>query len=315
MKIYLITSNPSVSDAMKTELEKMGDFVVINGQKMTTEEVLLKASDAEILIAGSSGIEKISKGIFQGLKRLKMVATLTVGLAWVDMEAARECGVTVCNVKGANAESVAEHAWGMILDLAKRITEFDRDVRNKDAYKFAEYTGKEVYGKTIGIIGLGDIGKKIAGIAKGFNMRVIGINKNRGSVDGIELVEMDTLLKESDVIVVCVPLTDKTTNLISDKEIAQMKSGVILVNPAMEPVTNKEAVLRGLESGKIFGFGIETEIMQPIPKNSPYFKHSRIIVTPHNAFNTEDANVQTYKLAVENVRAFISGKPQNVANK
>lgn len=312
MKIYLITSNPSISDAMKSDLEKLGELIVINAQKMTAQEVIARAGDAEILIAGSSGIEKISREMLQGMKKLKMIATLTVGVAWLDMEATKELGVTVCNIKGANAESVAEHAWGMILDLAKRITEFDRDSRNKGAFRFADYTGKEVYGKTIGIIGLGDIGTKIARIASGFNMRVLGLNKSKKPVKGVELVDKEKLLKESDVIVTSVPLNDETTGMISDKEIALMKRGVILINPAMEPITDKEAVLRGLESGKIFGFGIETEIMKPIPPDSPYFKHSRIVVTPHNAFNTEDANTNSYELAVANVKAFITGKPRNI---
>lgn len=312
MKIYLITSNPTISNAMKCELEKLGELIIINAQKMSADEVIAKASDAEILIAGSSGVEKISREMMEGLKKLKMVTTLTVGVAWVDIEAAKELGVKVCNIKGANAESVAEHAWGMILDLAKRITEFDRDSRNKGAFKFADYTGKEVYGKTIGIIGLGDIGKKVARIAKAFNMRVLGLNKSKQPVEGVELVEKETLLKESDVIVTTVPLTPKTINLISDKEIRLMKDGVILVNPAMEPITDKEAILKGLESGKIFGFGIETEIMKPVSKDSPYYKHARVVVTPHNAFNTEEANWKSYDLAVENVKAFIVGKPQNV---
>ncbi len=181
MKIYLITSNPTISDAMKDYLERLGELVVINAQKMTTSDVIIKASDAEILIAGSSGIERISKEMLQGLKKLKLIVTLTVGVAWVDIEAAKELGIRVCNIKGANAESVAEHAWGMILDLAKRITEFDRGVRNKGDYKFADYTGKEVYGKTIGIIGLGDIGSKVARIAQGFNMKVLGFNRSGNS--------------------------------------------------------------------------------------------------------------------------------------
>lgn len=312
MKIYLITSNPIISDAMKDELAKVGELTVINAQKLTAQEVISKAGDAEILIAGSSGIEKVSREMLQGMKKLKMIATLTVGVAWLDMEATKEFGVTVCNIKGANAESVAEHAWGMIIDLAKRITEFDRDTRNKGAYKFADYEGKEIYGKTIGIIGLGDIGTKIARIAKGFDMRILGFNKSGKPVKGVEVVDLKTLLQESDVVVTSVPLTSETTNMISDKEIALMKDGVILVNPAMEPITNKEAVVKAVESGKIYGFGIETEIMKPVPKNSPYFSNPRILVTPHNAFNTADANIKSYDLAISNVKAFISGKPQNV---
>lgn len=312
MKIYLITSNPQIWGKMKDDLDHLGEVTVIHAQKLTAQQVIEKSGDANILIAGSSGIEKISEELLMGMKNLKMIATLTVGLAWVDVATATKLGITVCNIKGANAESVAEHAWGMILDLSKRITEFDRDVRNKGAYKFGEYIGKEVYGKTLGIIGLGDIGQKVARIAAAFDMEILGYNRSKKSVRGIKQVNLETLLKQSDIIITCVPLTDETKGMISDKEISLMKDGVILVNPAMEPITDKESVLKALEKGKIYGFGIETEIMKPISPDDPYLKHPRILVTPHNAFNTEDANRKSYELAIENVKAFIKGKPQNV---
>lgn len=297
---------------MNEELQELGELDIINAQKMTVQDVITKAGDAEILIAGSSGIENITKDLLTGLKKLKLIVTLTVSVAWVDIDAAKKLGIKVCNIKGANAESVAEHAWGMILDLTKRITEFDRDLRNKGAYKFADYTGKEVYGKTIGILGLGDIGKKVARIAKGFDMKVLGVNRSGRSVEGVEMVDKETLLKESDVVVTCVPLTEETRELISEKEIALMKNGAILINPALEAITNKKVVIKAVEDGKLFGFGIETDIMKPVLPDDPYLKHPRILVTPHNAFNTEDANRKSYELAVANVKAFISGNPQNV---
>lgn len=307
MKIYLITSNPVIGDVLKVDLEKAGDFKIIDGQKLTAQEVIEKAGDAEILIAGSSGLEKISEELLSGLPNLKYISTLTVGLAWVDIESVKKHGVKLSNVKGANSESVAEHTWAMILDLSKRVTEFDRDVRNKNAFRFAEYTGKEVFGKTIGIIGLGDIGQKVARIAKAFNMNVLGVNKSNKEVEGVKLVNLDTLYKESDIIAICTPLTPETENLISDEAVSKMKDGVIIVNSAMEKITNKESVFKGLEGGKIFGFGIETEISQPADPS--YLNHPRIIVTPHNAFNTEDANKKTYEMAVENVMKFIEGNP------
>lgn len=310
MKIYLITSNPVIGDVLKIDLEKAGDFKIIDGQKLTAQEVIEKAGDAEILIAGSSGLEKISDELLSGLPNLKYISTLTVGLAWVDLEAVKKHGVKLSNVKGANSESVAEHTWAMILDLSKRVTEFDRDVRNKNAFRFAEYTGKEVFEKTIGIIGLGDIGQKVARIAKAFNMKVLGVNKSNSEVEGVKLVDLDTLYKESDIIAICTPLTPQTENLISDEAVSKMKDGVIIVNSAMEKITNKESVFKGLESGKIFGFGIETEISQPADPS--YLNHPRIVVTPHNAFNTEDANKKTYEMAVENVMKYIAGNPVNI---
>lgn len=312
MKIYLITSNPSIAEALKSDLEKLGDLKIIDGQKMTATEIIEMAGDAEILICGPSGVEKISDELLQGLRNLKYISTLSVGLAWVDLEAVKKHGIELSNVKGANSESVAEHTWAMILDLSKRVTEFDRDVRNKNAFKFTGYTGKEVFGKTIGIIGLGDIGQKVARIAKAFSMRIIGVNKSRREVEGVQLVDFDALLKESDIITVCTPLTPETENLISDDEIDKMKNDVILVNSAMEKITDKEAVFKGLKSGKIFGFGIETNILEPV--DPAYLKHSRVIVTPHNAFNTEDANKKTYEMAVENVKMYVQGNPVRIIN-
>lgn len=309
MKITLITSNPAITTAMSSELSSIGDLTVVNGLKLSKDQVIEKAIDADILIAGSSGVESISDELLNGLPNLKYITTLTVGLAWVDLEACKKHGVVVSNVKGANSESVAEHTWAMILDLAKRVTEFDRDVRSKNAFKFADYVGKEVYGKTIGIIGLGDIGQKVARIAKGFNMKILGANSSGKSVDGIDVVDLKFLLTNSDIVTICTPLSKETERMISDREVSIMKDGVILVNCAMEKIVDKDAIFKGLESGKIFGFGIETEISQPVDPS--YLDKNRVVVTPHNAFNTEDANIKTYNMAIANVKSFIQGNVQN----
>ncbi|MEK7593022.1 MAG: NAD(P)-dependent oxidoreductase [Patescibacteria group bacterium] len=311
MKICCITSNPQI-EYIKSDLEKLGKLSVYNKQKLNVNDVVALAKDSDILIAGSSGIASISKELIEKLPKLRFIALLTVGIDWVDVVFAKSKGIVVCNIKGANSESVAEHTWGMILDLAKRISEFDRDARFKGAYKFNDYKGKEVFGKTLGIIGLGDIGKKVARGAIGFNMKVLGLNKSKSAVQGVKLVELDEILIESDVIAVCAPLTRETKNMISRKEIAKMKDGVILVNTSREELVDKSAVIEGLDSGKIFGYGIETAMMTPIPPDDLYYSHSRVVVTPHNAFNTEEADRKSYELVVENIRAWIEGKPQNV---
>jgi len=312
VKIYCITSQPSLLQAHIKRLQDFGEFVVINGSQLTDEEVIEKAGDADILIAGSSGIKKLSQNIINGLPNLKFTALLTVGSAWVDVAYAKEKGILVSNIKGANSESVAEHTWGMILDLSKRITEFDRDVRNKGAYVFGLYKGREVYGKTIGIVGLGDIGRKVARIASAFNMKVLGSNKSGKLVDGINVVPLNQLIQESDIITLCLPLTEETRNLISTEEISKMKEGVILVNCSMEDIVDKSAVIKGLESKKLFGYGIETDIMKPVPADDPYLKFPNVVVTPHNAFNTLEADIKSYDLMVENIEDFVAGKPKNL---
>lgn len=314
MKINLITSSARPTKEQIEKLEQLGEFRIIDAQKWTTKEVLANALDTKILVCGPSGVPEIGKELLSGLINLKYISTLTVRTDWIDLKAARERNISVSNIKGANSEAVAEHSWGMILDLAKRISEFNRDAISKGAYKFGDYRGIEVFGKTIGIIGLGDIGKKVARIAQGFDMRVLGINKSGSSVAGVELVDLKELLRQSDVIVVCVPYTPETDNLIDKEQVSQMKEGVIIVNPATPEITNKEAILAGLDSGKIFGFGIETEIMQAIPADDPYLTHPRIIATPHNAFNTVDAEIKSFDTVIENITAFLDGSSKNVVN-
>jgi D-3-phosphoglycerate dehydrogenase len=309
MKIYLIASTARPTKDQVKKLESLGKFFIIDAQKFSPFQVIEKAPDAEILIAGTSGVQTINKELLSGLKQLQYISLLTVAVDWVDLNAARELQIPISNIKGANSESVAEHTWGMILSLAKRITEFDRDVRSKGAYKFGDYRGKEVYGKTIGIIGLGDIGKRVARIAKGFNMNILGINESGKPVDGVQLTTLDTLLKQSDVITICVPLTPKTDNMLSDKEFTSLKDGAILINCARPEIVNKKDVLNALNKGKLFGYGIETEIMKSVSPDDEYLEHPRIIITPHNAFNTEDAEIKSFDAVIENIEGFLSGKP------
>ncbi|MDD3474867.1 MAG: NAD(P)-dependent oxidoreductase, partial [Candidatus Dojkabacteria bacterium] len=131
-------------------------------------------------------------------------------------------------------------------------------------------------------------------------------------VDGITVVDKEKLLKESDIIVVCLPLNSSTKDYISTKEISLMKDGVIIVNPAREEIVNKDAVLDGIETSKIYGYGIETPIMKQIPSNDHYYNYPNIIVTPHNAFNTIDADKRTYETVRDNVINYLKGNPQNL---
>lgn len=314
MNIYIITANPKINKEQTKRLNRIGTLIKIDAKKLSSEIVLKEASDADIIIAGASGFKKFSGKLFKKLKSLKFLSLLTVGTAWVDLDSAKEFGVPVSNAKGANSESVAEHIWGMILALSKKIYEFNRDARNKGAFSFIDYQGKEVFGKTLGIIGTGEIGSKVARIASGFDIEVLGINKSGNSVKGIELVDLETLLRKSDIVSVSVPLNKETKNLLNEVELNQMKQDAILVNCAREEIVNKKAVLSAIESGKLFGYGVETAIMEPIPEDDLYFKYKNVIATPHNAFFTEDSDRKCFDLAIENIEKFLDGKPQNIVN-
>jgi phosphoglycerate dehydrogenase-like enzyme len=137
-------------------------------------------------------------------------------------------------------------------------------------------------------------------------MRTLAFDPEIQTSDLAELVNLDRLLMESDIVVTAVPLTDSTRGLISEKELSLMKTGAILINPAMEAITDKAAVLQALASGKLFGFGIETDIIHSLPTGDPYLTHPRILITPHTAFYTQEANLKICALAVANITSFIA---------
>lgn len=311
--ITLIYANAQPTQEQERQMQRLGNYKKILAHQVEADEVIRQTHDADILIAGPAGVKEISATLLQGLKKLKLVCLLTVGTNWVDLRAAKNLGITISTIKGANAESVAEHSWAMILDLAKRVTELHLIAQTSHHYNVGDFKGKEVFGKTLGVIGLGEIGTKVARIGQAFQMKILGVNRSRKNIPGVKQVELDMLLKESDVIVVCTPLTAETQNLIGDKELSLMKKGAILVNCAREPIVNKEAVLAALKNEKLYGYGVETDLMVPIGKDDPYLSHSRVLVTPHNAYNTEDAERKSFDTVIANIKAFLRGTPQNVA--
>lgn len=305
MKICYISSIPEIPERHKSLFSALGELKMIAADRLSDEELIPQMLDTEILIAAPSGIRIITSLTFDKLKKLKFLTTTTTGTDWIDLKSAAEHGVIVKNCKGANAQSVAEHTWAIILDLSKRVSEFDRDARFKEASDFKKYIGREVYGKTLGVLGLGDIGSRVAQIASAFNMQVLGFTRSPKNLPGVKETTLAELLRKSDIISICLPLTEETKNLISTKEIEMMKDNVVLVNTAREEITNKKAVLSGLSSGKIFGFGIETKILKPVPADDPYFSFPNVLLNPHNAFNTVDANERVKDMWVQNVVDFV----------
>lgn len=292
----------------------LGDFHSVTAQKFKSSEIVNKYPNIEILIFAPSGMVGVDKELLDGLKKLKFISTLTVGTDLIDKKYAREKGILVSNAKGSNSQSVAEHVWGMILSLSKKITEADRDVRQKQQNSFSSYSGTEMQGKTIGIIGLGESGKRVARIAKGFNMTVIGMNKSGKQVKGAKLVTQNTLIKQSDVIAVCVPLDSSTKKMLSDKEFNMMKNGVILVNCAREGIVDQKAVEKALASKNLAGYGLDLEIMRKIDKNDPLLSFSNVILTPHIAFYTKESDSKTDNVCLDNIEAFLNEKPTNLVN-
>lgn len=314
MKISIALHAPVISPDMLNKLQSLGDISIFDVYQLSEEKIIKMMPETEILICGATGIKKIWKKVFDALQDLKFIAIYGVGYDWVDISETTKRGIIVSNNRGNNAEAVAEHTWGMILSLSKRISELERATRDTGEINVMKYQGVEVFGKTIGIIWLGEIGKRVARIAKGFNMKIIGTNKSGKKIEDIEIVDLLYLLEHSDIITVCVPLNKDTENLINKQELKLVKKNVILVNASREKLVNKNAVLQSLSEKNLFGYGVETDACVPIDPSDEYFQHPNIVLTPHNARNTKESEENALLGIIKNTEAFLNKNPINVIN-
>lgn len=315
MKIIRLGTVNEFAKEIVQEIDDYGDYSFHRRANLTENEAIEIAKGADILIIAPSALKPVTKRFINSLPKLRHIALVTVGYEWVDIEACQENDVSVSRPLGANSEAVAEHTFGLLIDLAKRITEFDRDVRTKQAYDFRNYQGTELYGKTLGIIGLGNVGHRVCRISRSFDMNVLAFDRSEESTDNYEIVDLQYLLENSDFIAVCIPLTEETKGLIGQQEIALMKERTILANTAREKIVNKKAVLDAIESGKLGGYGVDTSIMTPIQPDDRYLKYPNVIVNPHNAFNTSETEIRVNEMVVDNVTSFIKGGPKNLIDK
>lgn len=247
-------------------------------------------------------------------KNLRLLQLLSAGYDAIDLEAARSAGVPVCNNGGANAISVSEHAIMLMLTVARRV------IRQHDNVASGRWRGNgpaprmyELSGKTLGIVGLGNIGKKTARLARAFGMNVIYTDIKRLSEDeadqaGVKFRVLRELLRESDVISLHTPLNESTHHLIGKAELEEMKPEAIIVNTARGPVIDEKALCEHLAQGKIFGAGLDVFDQEPPPADNPLFKLDNVVLTAHFAGPTWDNHSARFRNAFDNVQRVERGE-------
>jgi D-3-phosphoglycerate dehydrogenase len=269
---------------------------------------------------------RITSQVMDASPNLRGIVVWGVGYDHVDVEAASERGIYVVNTAGSNAESVAEHVFGLILCLSRKIHRLDDFVRT-GRWVTREESGlppglvaQDIYGKTIGIIGLGAVGSRVARIARGFNMRILAydpyISPETARERGAELVSLEKLLRESDFITLHVPLNKETERMISVKELSLMKPTAYLINTSRGRVIDEEALIKALEEKKIAGAGLDVFIEEPVSLDNPLLKFDNVIVTPHCAGNSIEALEKTSLMVAEEVVRILNGEvPKNLVNR
>jgi D-3-phosphoglycerate dehydrogenase len=262
------------------------DVTKYNKPGMTEDEVIEKLQGYDGVILG---LEPMSAKVLNACRQLKVVARFGVGMDNVDQEAAKRNGVKVFNTPAANASAVADFTFGLILSLARSVCTANRDLK---AGEWKKYTGLPVYGTTIGIIGLGAIGKEVAKRAKGFGMQILAydIFWDAGFADeyDVEKVSLEDLYRRSDFITLHTALTDQTRNMIQREQFAMMKKTAFVLNCARGGLIDEGDLFAAVKSGEIAGAGLDAFSQEP-PKDSPLMALDNVIVAPHIAGSSIDA--------------------------
>ena len=317
MKIVVLDGfalNPG--DLSWDELSALGELKVYD--RTGIDETNERIGGAEIVFTNKT---VLSREILQKLPTVKYIGVLATGYDVVDIAAAQEMGITVTNVPTYGTDSVAQMTFAHILNLTQRVADHSRSVMAGDwcrcpDYSYTNYPLIELAGLTLGIVGLGRIGKAVARIGRAFGMKIIAHDPTvtQNIPDGINMVNLEELFKTSDVITLHCPLTDQTRKLINQERLSLMKKSAFLINTSRGPLVDETALAEALNSGHIAGAALDVLAVEPPVKDNPIFRTKNAFITPHIAWATRSARARLLQTAIDNLSAFLKGKPQNVVN-
>lgn len=298
---------PGKNSGALEALKQFSENLVFNelGRPLKEDELIPLLKDCDGYIAG---LDFITEKVLKSCEKLKVISRYGAGYDRVDIEAAREKGVLVTNTPGVNAEAVGELAFSLILSVARKIPYLNQSTREG---QWVRSTGMELKGKTIGIMGLGAIGKVVARCAKGFEMKVIAydpfINEDYCASHQIGVCTFEEVIEQADVISLHLPLNDSTKHLIGEEAIGRMKPGAILINTSRGGIIDEDAAYQALKSGKLGGLGLDAFEVEP-PAGSLLFEFDNVVVTPHTGAHTREATDNMANASIRNLIDVLSGK-------
>lgn len=306
------SANPG--DLSWKELESLGNVTVYD--RTSPSETVTRAAEAEVVLTNKV---VIGRGEMAQLPHLKYIGVLATGYNVVDIEAAHERGITVTNVPAYSTESVAQMVFAHLLTVTNRIEHYaianreGRWSRNPD-FCYWDFPHMELSGKLFGIIGLGNIGQRVAAIAHAFGMRVCAYtSKSENQLPSyVEKKSMEEILSACDVISLHCPLTPDTRHLINSQTLKKMKPSAILINTGRGPLIDDQAVADALAEGRLAAFCADVLTEEPPKATNPLLAQPNAFTTPHIAWASTEARIRLLHIAIDNVRSFFSGHPQNV---
>lgn len=281
-------------------LRRQGHEVVIYGDRCP-EKNIERAKDADVVVESNM---PLGKDFFEACPNVKMLSIAFTGLDHIDLEECERRGILVNNAAGYSTEAVAEETICMMIGLYRHIIENDKITRSRKGIPMSP--GREIAGKTIGVVGLGAIGQRVVKLAQAFGCKVLAWNRTPKDIEGVALVDKETLFKESDIVTLHIALNNETRNFVSSKEINLMKESAIIINAARGPVVNAIDLADALKNGRIAGAALDVyDTEPPIPESNPLLLAPNTMLLPHIGFATEEAFELRLGIVVRNVEKYL----------
>lgn len=318
MKIVILERDSVGRDVSVGYLSRLGEVTAYSNTEI--EEIEDRIMDADIVIANKS---PLNEQTLKNAKDIKLICEFATGYDNVDLDYTRERGIKVANVVGYSTAAVAQHTFALCFYLLSKLRHYDDYVKSGEYGAQSRFSNfdlpfTELEGKTWGIVGMGNIGKKVAQIASVFGCKIIFYSASGdSSCTDYKRVDLDTLLKESDFLSLHCPLSDKTRNLINLDALKKMKRTAFLINVARGPVVNDDDLSMALTKDMIAGAGLDVTSTEPMSDENPLSKikdSNKLIITPHLAWATIEARNRVVKETYKNIEAFIKGEDRNIVN-
>lgn len=318
MKIVVLDGKGLAADDLNYDaFREFGEVTVY--ENTAREDVISRIGNSDVVITNKV---LLTKDVMDACPSVRLVLIMATGYNIIDLEAATSRGITVCNIPAYSTNAVAQYVFACMLSYCNKITEHNESVRNGDwinsdtfSYRIAPLY--ELAGKTLGIVGFGAIGKAVAKIAKAFEMNVLVYSRTiypQFESSSLRFTDLNTLLENSDFVSLHCPLTAATQNLIGTEQLSLMKPTAMLINSSRGPVVNENALADALKEGKIAAAALDVLVSEPMQDSCPLKDAPNCAITPHIAWAPLETRLRLMDIAIENLRAYLNGTPQNVVN-
>lgn len=318
MKIVVLDGKGLAADDLNYDaFREFGEVTVY--ENTAREDVISRIGNSDVIITNKV---LLTKEVMDACPSVRLVLIMATGYNIIDLEAATSRGITVCNIPAYSTNAVAQYVFACMLSYCNRINEHNKSVQsgdwiNSDTFSYRVAPLYELAGKTLGIVGFGAIGKAVAKIAKAFEMNVLVYSRTiypQFESSNLRFTDLNTLLENSDFVSLHCPLTAATQNLIGAEQLSLMKKSAMLINSSRGPVVNEQALADALKEGKIAAAALDVLVSEPMSDSCPLKDAPNCTITPHIAWAPLETRIRLMDIALENLKAYLNGTPQNVVN-